>query len=94
MNLKQKLLLSVSLLITGMTIWKLLEFIYLPNYIAGLFLLEFYSINILGIIIATILWEGIRTYSSLLQNLIKAEKFQMVHHLAASISQRVGTPLQ
>ena len=48
---------------------KLLESIFFPDYLTGLFLLEFYSINILGIIIATILWEGIRTYSSLIAKL-------------------------
>ena len=63
MNLKQKLLLSVTLLVIGMTISQLLESIFFPDHLTGWSLLEFYIINILGIIISTILWEGIRTYS-------------------------------
>ena len=48
MNLKQKLLLSVTLLIIGITISQTLEAIFFPDHLTGLFLLEFYIINILG----------------------------------------------
>ncbi len=93
MNLKQKLLLSVTLLVIGITISQTLEALSFSVHLTGWPLLEYYIINILGLIISTILWEGIHTYSILLQDLIRSEKLKMVSHLAASISHEVRNPL-
>lgn len=49
----------------------------------------FYGLNILSILIATILWEVIRTNFEVLNKLMKAEKLEIVSNLAASISHEV-----
>lgn len=53
----------------------------------------FTTINIIGLIIALILWEIIRTNFLILNDLIRAEKLSVVSHLAASISHEVRNPL-
>ena len=93
MNLKQKLLLAVTLLVIAITISQILEALSFSEHLTGWSLLEYYIINILGLMISTILWEGVHTYSILLQDLIKSEKLKMVSHLAASISHEVRNPL-
>ena len=44
-------------------------------------------------VLLTLLWEVIKTNFQVLQKLIKAEKLQMVSHLAASMSHEVRNPL-
>lgn len=55
--------------------------------------IQYYAINFIGIIIATLLIEMMRINSTLIGKLIKAEKLEVVSHLAASISHEVRNPL-
>ncbi|WNS78000.1 MCP four helix bundle domain-containing protein [Domibacillus sp. DTU_2020_1001157_1_SI_ALB_TIR_016] len=48
---------------------------------------------LLGIIVSVFLWKIIRTNFEMLNKLIKAEKLEVVSHLAASISHEVRNPL-
>ena len=54
---------------------------------------EYFVINILAILMATLLIEVIRINSDMLKKLMKAEKLEVVSHLAASISHEVRNPL-
>jgi two-component system sporulation sensor kinase B len=53
----------------------------------------YFVIIIVGTLMATLLFEVIRMNSDLLEKLMKAEKLEVVSHLAASISHEVRNPL-
>jgi len=55
--------------------------------------IEYFVINIVGTVMATLLIEVIRMNSDLLEKVMKAEKLEVVSHLAASISHEVRNPL-
>ncbi|MFB5284939.1 ATP-binding protein [Peribacillus sp. Hz7] len=92
MTIKQKVLVNLSItLFTLIASIPILEIIGVDVEI-GLWV-RYIVIYVIGILIATILWEGIQTNFQVLQKLMKAEKLQMVSHLAASISHEVRNPL-
>ena len=55
--------------------------------------LQFGTITVIGMLFTNMMWEVMRTNFEVLRNLIKADKLQMVSHLAASISHEVRNPL-
>ncbi|MGG4154469.1 ATP-binding protein [Peribacillus muralis] len=54
---------------------------------------QYFFIQVIGIVIVIILWEVIIANFQVLEKLVKAEKLQIVSHLAASISHEVRNPL-
>lgn len=93
MAVKQRILLNVVLIplleaIFFIMVTKLLN-INVPVYIQ----LSIVAINMGAMLIVMILWESVRKILDLLQALVKAEKLEVVSHLAASISHEVRNPL-
>ncbi|TYR81443.1 two-component sensor histidine kinase [Priestia megaterium] len=91
--LKQKILISSSLVtVLTLMITFMGECIFFLQIDTKMWI-KYIFIHISGIIVATVLWEVIRTNFEVLQKLMKAEKLEMVSHLAASISHEVRNPL-
>ncbi|MFC3882228.1 ATP-binding protein [Bacillus songklensis] len=93
MSVKQKLMVSGSLIFVS-----LMTSMFFSEQILGLNIgttiwIEYIVINVIGMFITTILWEVIRTNFDVLQRVIKAEKLEVVSHLATSISHEVRNPL-
>jgi two-component system sporulation sensor kinase B len=93
MSVKQKVMISGLL-----TFLSLMISLFFTEKVVGLNMgtsmwVQYIVINVSGMFIATILWEVIRTNFDVLQKVIKAEKLELVSHLAASISHEVRNPL-
>ena len=93
MRLKHKIIVTTSLSIFSLLCSFILSFkvFFIDLHLS--FWLQYSGIHIIGMVLLTLLWEMIRTNFQVLQKLIKAEKLQMVSHLAASMSHEVRNPL-
>jgi two-component system, sporulation sensor kinase B len=93
MTVKNKVLITCSMtLLTLMITIFCSEQIFHTNLGINMWM-QYLTINIVGMFITTLFWEVIRTNFEVLQKLIKAEKLEVVSHLAASISHEVRNPL-
>ena len=93
LSIKNKLIVSVSL-----SFLAIILSIFIVNLLhmqkVGLDMwLQFGTITVIGMLFTNMMWEVMRTNFEVLRNLIKADKLQMVSHLAASISHEVRNPL-
>ncbi|MFJ8266698.1 ATP-binding protein [Peribacillus asahii] len=92
-SVKYKVIISSSLTFIGLMISLLVsEQLFNINRGANLWT-QFISIQIIAMVFTNLLWEVIQANFQVLQKLVKAEKLQMVSHLAASISHEVRNPL-
>ncbi|MCP3764661.1 ATP-binding protein [Domibacillus sp. A3M-37] len=93
LNLKHKLVLS-GLLVFVLTFITFVASIQIAevNLTASMWI-QYFVINVVGMLIATALWEVIQMNFEVLQKLMKAEKLEVVSNLAASISHEVRNPL-
>lgn len=94
-----KMSLAQKLCTNGMLVLISIQLTYVSAKIMGItnltsmMWLQFFLINFVGILITTLFIEIIKMNSELLNKLVKAEKLEVVSHLAASISHEVRNPL-
>ncbi|USK86863.1 ATP-binding protein [Peribacillus asahii] len=92
-SVKYKVIISSSLTFIGLMLSLLVsEQLFNINRGANLWT-QYISIQIIAMVFTNLLWEVIQANFQVLQKLVKAEKLQMVSHLAASISHEVRNPL-
>ncbi|HWL24359.1 MAG TPA: ATP-binding protein [Ureibacillus sp.] len=92
-SLKYKMIISSSLTFIGLMLSLLVsEQLFNINRGTNLWI-QYISIQIIAMVFTNLLWEVIQANFQVLQKLVKAEKLQMVSHLAASISHEVRNPL-
>ncbi|HZG74021.1 MAG TPA: ATP-binding protein [Chondromyces sp.] len=92
-TIKSKVIIGVSLSFTSsILVLSFSEQIYEVSMTESTWIQYFIIVN-LGMLVTLLLLEVILTNSNILQKLIKAEKLEVVSHLAASISHEVRNPL-
>ncbi|MDX1806237.1 MAG: ATP-binding protein [Paenisporosarcina sp.] len=93
MGLVKKVWMSVLLVILSTQVtYFTTSLLFTINLSANMWV-QFFVITVVGMLLATLLIEVIRMNSDMLEKLIKAEKLEVVSHLAASISHEVRNPL-
>ncbi|WP_245629938.1 sensor histidine kinase [Domibacillus robiginosus] len=93
MSLKQKLTTSCSLIFLSVLMSVFFSEKLFESNMGARMWVQYIVINVTGMFITTLLWEGIRNNFEVLQKLMKTEKLEVVSHLAASISHEVRNPL-
>ncbi|WP_394547926.1 ATP-binding protein [Priestia aryabhattai] len=93
-SLKNRIIVSTCLSIVGSLLAMLVSiFVLHVTSIPISVWVQFAILDVAGMFVITILWEAIRANLLVLQRLMKAEKLEIVSHLAASISHEVRNPL-
>lgn len=92
-SLAQKLCLNGLLVLISIEITFIASTLLTNVNLVSTMWLQYILINFVGMLLTTLFIEVIRMNSELLEKLVKAEKLEVVSHLAASISHEVRNPL-
>ncbi|WP_203362637.1 ATP-binding protein [Bacillus sp. REN10] len=93
MSLKKRLLISIFVLPGSESLLLFMITQLFPVNIPGMIQLQLMLLNMTSLLIAMVIWEVIRQSFELMQKVAKAEKLEVVSHLAASMSHEVRNPL-
>ncbi|MGG4266778.1 ATP-binding protein [Peribacillus simplex] len=93
MSISKKILIGISLIFIVQTLTQFISTQVFELTIGISLWKQYFTIQVIGIVVVILLWEAILTNFQVLEKLVKAEKLQIVSHLAASISHEVRNPL-
>ncbi|NHM33922.1 ATP-binding protein [Neobacillus terrae] len=93
MSLKIKIIVNILVVLISTMMPIVLSELIFGIHIKTIMRIEYSVINLIAMVITTLLYEVIRKNFHVLQEIIKAEKLEVVSHLAASISHEVRNPL-
>ncbi|MCM3675449.1 HAMP domain-containing histidine kinase [Peribacillus simplex] len=93
MSVSKKILIGISLIFIVQILTQFISTEVFELTIGISLWKQYFTIQVIGIVVVIILWEVILTNFQVLEKLVKAEKLQIVSHLAASISHEVRNPL-
>lgn len=93
MSVSKKILIGISLIFIVHILTQFISTVVFELTIGISLWKQYFTIQVIGIVVVILLWEVILTNFQVLEKLVKAEKLQIVSHLAASISHEVRNPL-